>query len=288
MPRRPQTWSSWPPGSCCAASYSGSGRVGAIAADAAVPGDPGRTRILLDVAANNRLVAALEKAGSVKLDRAALGKEGFRWKVASADGKAVLVITAARPVGVLYGVYLLLERLGFGFYLGGDTFPAAGSPLEVDAALDESHVPAFAVRGALPWGNLPNAAWDLEELEILLRSVVEEVAAYQARFAWNPQLTLRSLRPSGDPLFRNPLGAADEPDSSGYRRPSGRAGPGPSDWPRSWSPRWKKAIRRPSPRTSASWPRSAANWRRSTRRCFRPDNGKGSSGSTGWPPPSIG
>ncbi len=143
--------------------YRGSGKVGAIAADSAVPGDPGRTRILLDVAANNRLVAALEKAGSVQLDRAALGAEGFRWKVASADGQAVLVITAAQPVGVLYGVYQLLERLGFGFYLGGDTFPAAGSPLAVDAALDESHVPAFAVRGALPWGNLPNAAWDLED-----------------------------------------------------------------------------------------------------------------------------
>lgn len=143
--------------------YRGSGKLGAIAADSAVPSDAGRARILLDVAANNRLVAALEEAGSVRLDRAALGEEGFRWKVASADGRAVLVITAARPVGVLYGVYLLLERLGFGFYLGGDTFPAAGSRLEVDAALDESHVPAFAVRGALPWGNLPNAAWDLED-----------------------------------------------------------------------------------------------------------------------------
>ena len=31
--------------------YRGSGKVGAIAADSAVPGDPGRTRILLDVAA---------------------------------------------------------------------------------------------------------------------------------------------------------------------------------------------------------------------------------------------
>ena len=143
--------------------YRGSGKVGAIAADTAVPDAPGRTRILLDVAANNRMVTSLEKAGSVKLDRTALGEEGFRWKVANADGQAVLVITAARPVGVLYGVYLLLERLGFGFYLGGDTFPATGSPLTVDAALDESHTPAFAVRGALPWGNLPNAAWDLED-----------------------------------------------------------------------------------------------------------------------------
>jgi hypothetical protein len=59
--------------------YRGSGKVGAIAADTAVPDAPGRTRILLDVAANNRMVTSLEKAGSVKLDRTALGEEGFRW-----------------------------------------------------------------------------------------------------------------------------------------------------------------------------------------------------------------
>lgn len=39
------------------------------------------------------------------------GEGGFRWKVASADGQAVRVITAARPVGVMYGVCLLLVRL---------------------------------------------------------------------------------------------------------------------------------------------------------------------------------
>jgi hypothetical protein len=30
---------------------------------------------------------------------------------------------------------------------------------------DETHRPVFAIRGALPWGNLLNAAWDLEDLK---------------------------------------------------------------------------------------------------------------------------
>ena len=41
-------------------------------------------------------------------------------------GKPALLLAAAKPTGVTYGVYKLLEKLGFGFYLGGDMFPADG------------------------------------------------------------------------------------------------------------------------------------------------------------------
>ena len=63
----------------------------------------------------------------------------------------------------MYGVYQLLEKLGCGFYLAGDTFPPAGTPLLVADSLDELRKPVFAVRGTLPWGNLLNAYWDLED-----------------------------------------------------------------------------------------------------------------------------
>ena len=43
----------------------------------------------------------------------------------------------AKPAGTMYGVYTLLEKLGFGFYLGGDAFPPKGSPLVIPDSLDE-------------------------------------------------------------------------------------------------------------------------------------------------------
>ena len=58
-----------------------------------------------------------------------------------------LLITAPEPVGVLYGVYGLLERFGMGFYAGGDTFPELPAPAAISARFDMAARPAFTVRG---------------------------------------------------------------------------------------------------------------------------------------------
>lgn len=190
----------------------GSGKPAQIRGDDVV--DSARERIvLLDVAGNNRLAAEIEKREKIAVDLAALGEEGYRWKVVEWQGKPALLVAAAKPVGMLYGVYALLEKLGFGFYLGGDTFPPAGSPMTVAATLDEIHKPVFAVRGALPWGNLLNAAWDPEDLKQYYEQLAKQgfnfVGFHQydhepwCAYPWQGELTGGDpLKTSSDPYFR--------------------------------------------------------------------------------------
>ena len=61
-------------------------------------------------------------------------------------------------------MYAFLERLGFGFYLGGDAF-ADVAPPRLSDDLDISSKPAFAVRGSLPWYNFLNSptTWDRDD-----------------------------------------------------------------------------------------------------------------------------
>jgi hypothetical protein len=73
----------------------------------------------------------------------ACNDQGYRLQV---DG-GTLCITANTSAGLLYGVYGLLERLGMGFYAGGDTFPELPTRAEIPADLDVIEQPAFRVRG---------------------------------------------------------------------------------------------------------------------------------------------
>jgi len=114
------------------------------------------------------LLAALVKDGQLTVDEAALGPEGFALKSLVHDGQPVVAIAGTQPVGALYGVYTLLEKLGWGFYLGGDAFPGelkGKGKLWLPGDLDETHRPALAIRGSLPWYNFLNSptTWDLED-----------------------------------------------------------------------------------------------------------------------------
>ena len=108
-------------------------------------------------------IAALARAGSVAVSTKALGAEGFVLK-ALPGARPRVVVTAATPQGVLWAAYALLERLGIGFYLGGDAFAGAGPP-QVPADLEVTQRPAFAVRGSLPWYNFLNSptTWDRDD-----------------------------------------------------------------------------------------------------------------------------
>lgn len=127
------------------------------------------------------LAKRLQTEGQLTADEATLGPEGFVLKTTERDGQPLAAIVGTKPVGALYGVYTFLEKLGMGFYLGGDTFPAHAlpslppdpesripnqkSPLQLPADLDETHKPVFAIRGSLPWYNFLNSptTWDLED-----------------------------------------------------------------------------------------------------------------------------
>ena len=93
------------------------------------------------------------------------------YAVSTQDAK--VTIAAAQPIGVLYGVYGYLEELGFGFYLGGDTYPDRNSfqwkPVNIRAE------PVFDIRGSLVWPNFLNspATWDLPDYQVFFDQMVK-------------------------------------------------------------------------------------------------------------------
>jgi hypothetical protein len=80
-------------------------------------------------------------------DPAAVGPQGFRLAVLAHGRRHLVTLAGSAPAGVLYGAYELLERLGMGFYAGGDTFPERPAPARLPARLDVTRRPAFSVRG---------------------------------------------------------------------------------------------------------------------------------------------
>lgn len=96
-----------------------------------------------------------------------LGAEGYVLRVVPGVPTRVLV-GGRTAAGVQRGAYALLERLGVGFYLGGDALPEARSALEIPSDLDEARAPVFRIRGSLPWYNFLNSptTWDLDDFQV--------------------------------------------------------------------------------------------------------------------------
>jgi len=132
------------------------------------------TSIALGTPGSNPFVARLAK--HLSLTKEAVGDEGYHLKVLSQGRQHLLVIAALKPVGVLYGVYDLLERLGIGFYLGGDTFPPKGLPVRVPADLDQVCKPVFGIRGSLPWYNFLDSptTWDLQDYKHFFEQMAKQ------------------------------------------------------------------------------------------------------------------
>ena len=108
--------------------------------------------------------------------------DGYLIHTIAEGDRALIVIAAPRPKGVLNGAYGLLEQWGFGFYLGGDTIPET-IPAIADAAkqdLDVARSPVFAVRGSLPWYNFFNSptAWELADH----KAFIDQLAKMRCNF----------------------------------------------------------------------------------------------------------
>jgi hypothetical protein len=118
--------------------------------------------ILLGTPQSHAVIAALAASG-VQANAESLGDEGFIIKVIPGE-QPRLVLAAATPRGVLWAVYGFLERLGFGFYLGGDAF-AGATPPRLAEGLDVTSKPVFATRGSLPWYNFLDSptTWDRDD-----------------------------------------------------------------------------------------------------------------------------
>ncbi|OPZ25067.1 MAG: hypothetical protein BWZ02_02619 [Lentisphaerae bacterium ADurb.BinA184] len=93
----------------------------------------------------------LDRAAAARLGVAPaadeVGDQGYTLRHVAAGGRALLVIAAATDVGVLYGVYGLLEELGMGFHAGGETYPERPAPCTLPAGFEQTRRPVFPVRG---------------------------------------------------------------------------------------------------------------------------------------------
>ena len=86
------------------------------------------------------------------------GPEGYVLRTVELNDHPVLIISGSDAVGVLYGVYSLLDDYyDVGFHLGGDVLPPESRPLVVPE-IDERKAPLVAIRGFLPWTNFPQSA----------------------------------------------------------------------------------------------------------------------------------
>ncbi len=83
-----------------------------------------------------------------------LGPEGYLLRTVSVSGVPVLVVAAPGRVGLLYGVYGLLDKLGVRWYAPEklhEVLPAA--PLASFPAFDAAETPGFPTRGFHAWEN---------------------------------------------------------------------------------------------------------------------------------------
>ncbi|HEU4554123.1 MAG TPA: carbohydrate-binding protein [Chitinophaga sp.] len=113
------------------------------------------TGFILGRPGHHALVDRLIAAGKIKVPAAS---QSYLLKKLKLGGKDVIVIAANEPVGVLYGVYgLLEEHLGISFSFDGDVFPE-NKPATLLPNVDEEKTPAVEVRGFLPWTNFPQSA----------------------------------------------------------------------------------------------------------------------------------
>ncbi len=84
---------------------------------------------------------------------------------AKVNHKNIGFIAGADPRGTLYGVYALLEELGYGFYLSYDAAPSPQNVKFDFAAWNLKDSPIFAERFVLNWHNFMSgcSSWDLDD-----------------------------------------------------------------------------------------------------------------------------
>ncbi len=102
----------------------------------------------------------VEYVGDKKLQ----GPESYIVTTAEINNKETGIILGQDSVGVMYGVYALLEKLGCGFYLSYETVPTKKKSFSFDG-WDMQNKPLVKDRIVFNWHNFLSgcSAWDLED-----------------------------------------------------------------------------------------------------------------------------
>ncbi|MCL5674445.1 MAG: hypothetical protein M1501_01705 [Candidatus Omnitrophica bacterium] len=101
-------------------------------------------------------------------------RESFRIYTGKRKSLEHVVISTGQPKSCLWGCYSLLEKLGVGFYLGGDTFPDKRTDAILPSDFDVTSFPAFPVRGNLLHDNtlVGITTWGLSDWKSYLNQLV--------------------------------------------------------------------------------------------------------------------
>lgn len=148
---------------------------------------PGDSRTVLYVGAR-RSFSAMDSGGIPPLLPLS-SSDGYWLRTVQTPERWVVWLLGEQPVASLHAAYAFLEKLGVGFYLGGDALPGTDVALRV-GELDEACSPAFAIRGALPWYNFLNGptTWNPEDY----RTYLDQLGRMKANFVgfhayeWEP------------------------------------------------------------------------------------------------------
>lgn len=139
---------------------------------------------------------------------AGFGREEHRLQTVA----RVLTISGGSDLAVLYGAYAYAERLGVRFYLHGDVVPDERRECAIPE-LDETHVPAFATRGLLPFHDFPEGPdlWSADDYKAVLTQMVKLRMNFlglhtYTECGWGSEPTTwlglpTDVQPNGDPAF---------------------------------------------------------------------------------------
>jgi hypothetical protein len=116
---------------------------------------PAQPLLVVGTPKHNPLAAELVRAAGLDDRLRGLGEDGYLLKTLRHENRPTLLVTAATPRGLVYGVYGLLDHYGVRFTLTGARLPARSAFRVVD--VDEAKAPVFARRRLVAAG--PDPAW---------------------------------------------------------------------------------------------------------------------------------
>jgi len=188
----------------------------------------------------SRIVSAIPRSGAAILlgneparavgapaDARELKDEGFVIQAGQSRDLAFVSIVAGQSRGLLYGIYALLEELGMGFYLGGETFPDKPVQAALPLGFRRQENPCFKVRGSLLhdnaligttcWGESDYRAYFSRMVRLRCNTVVLVCYDEHAAEVWHEENgRLLSARPLRSSLTKPDCALAALPTSQFY------------------------------------------------------------------------
>ncbi len=128
------------------------------------------TAIFVGRAGNHSHIDALVENGEITVSADDPGPQGYVLKNTTYRNYPVLVIAGSDDVGVMYGVYGLLdEHYEVSFSFTGSVVPGTKREFYLPQ-VDERKAPSVEIRGILPWTNFPQSAtvYSMEDYKFII------------------------------------------------------------------------------------------------------------------------